>query len=836
MAFFDTLSLKNAQINSFGEPYFQIINQNAFINMPSSAVFTKTYIDTFEADKQLYLIVGSDSGLLIPFLEKRAQKLKAVQFIIFEHPKMVEYIQNQMDLSQYKHITLLPEKSDLNLLSEKFPDYVTHNRMQIIRSLAVLDHTNEYYDQLWEDLFVKFRAFQMDQTAVHQNSNFINSQIYNLANNIDPVALLEKKFSQTQAIILGGGPTLDTGIEWVKQHKNNLVIFAAGRISQRLLNEGISPDFIVTVDPNDVSYDNTKKMALFSDDSILIHTNYAHHSLLAEWAGLHCFTEAQYPWAEPSQPDNLVTSGPTVTNTIASICAFLGFDEIYLLGVDFCYSQTGQTHESSSLEKNLGQYVHEVAQQVETYSGRQADTNDVFAQAAHSMNQLAEALMPLNIKMFNLGFESAKLEHVPYVPFDSVSSFKNTTQKQTLMTECQTLLTLTPHKVQRHLKQSKKNLQHFRKSIKTMSSLAESGLEAAKKLFNETEKVDFLTQKITRTKNKLGKQYLGHLEFLFNYAIDAYADFMDPSIDQDKEMSEEQIKTNLTDFFMAIHETCEDLLVHLDKGIKHLNIRLKEAEGEVALETLITYWKAHNEEGRILGWLKQYHLDLTAFSEPHQKAANELIAYFEHKIASAENSKLAKRLQEKAEKLTTQFQLIESFFQDKEVDKMNEMVAYLSTKESTRGIELHKLAQGYLYELKGQFSEALATYVTIEDPTLLHHGLKQVVQISLNEGDYQSALNALEVLTQYSDEYFIMYANLLSSMNDKPGAIQVYLHYLSKHEEDHATRVKLAKTLLELNLVEDCLMMLDKVLLEDPDDPAALALKQQALELQKDKN
>ncbi|GEM_PF-4683828 len=819
-----TLQLSTPQTNNFGDLYFEEINQKAFNSIGSKALLKKTFGDAFEQEKILYFIVGSDSGLLLPLLQHIATQDNSKKFVVFEAPEVIHFLKQQG--KSYSKIDLHTMETPFEKIEDDYPEYITHNRMQLVRSLSVLDKRCDYYTQAWEYKLAEFRSFQQNKMGYRTNNVFINAQIYNCVDNLYPIAQFEKTFKDIPALLLGGGPTLDEGITWLKEQKDKMLIFAAGRISARLLKEGIDPDLIVTVDPNDVSYDNTKQMEAFSEKSILIHTNYAHHSLLAEWRGVHSYTDRLFPWAEVDQPNNLQTSGPTVTNTMAAIAAFLGCPNIYLLGVDFCYGAEGQTHESSSLENKLGEmFVHDVGQKVRTNSGRLAETNDTFANAMKEMNHLAKQLKEQDIQFYNLGLESAEMEYVPYIELTEVQ-LGNPEKKAQMLEKMATQLDFSPNVVQKHYDKMKKQLQKFRKEIRQTQQLAETGLNAAKQLFDNPEQVDSLTKKITQSKAKLNKKHLETMEFIYHYAIDAYAKFMDPSLSED-EMTEEEIKENLTNFFTAITETSVNILQNLDIGLKHINSRKDEAKGETKLNALINFWKQHNEEGRILTWMKWYDLNPEDFVPEHQQKIQEIIQQFEEKITNTGSSKLEQRLKDSAESLSNVYTLTHQFFDEGKTEELEKIADYLKEKESFKAKELYKLAMGYIADLKGDLENAYGNYTQIEDRSLLQIALKRIVQLTLEQRDYQSALNALEVLIEYSDDYLIPYADLAGTLGQNDLALDKYSTYISHYPEDSGAWFKLAKLLIKLNIQDEAINALNKVLELEPENEAAETLKQQ---------
>ncbi len=821
---YPALELGTPKTNGFGDTYFESINQKAFDGIGAQALLKKTFEEAFNQEKTLYFVVGSDSGLLLPILQKEAIQDNSKRFVVFEAPEIIDYLKQSGQ--HFSKIDIRPLDTPYSELEDDYPHYITHNRMQLVRSLSVLDKHCEYYTHAWEQKLTEFRSFQQSKMSFRTNNVFINAQIYNCVDNLYPIAQFEKQFTETPAILLGGGPTLDAGIKWIKQHKDQILVFAAGRISARLLKEGIDPDIVVTVDPNDVSYDNTKQMEAFSEKSVLVHTNYAHHSLLAEWRGVHSFTDRLFPWAEADQPANLATSGPTVTNTMASIAAFLGCPQIYLLGVDFCYGSEGQTHESSSLENKLGEmFVHDVGQKVRTNSGRMAETNDTFANALKEMNNFAKNAKQQGIAFYNLGLESAAMENVPYVEIETVQLGKVEQKKQALEQMVQAL-DFSPKVVQKHYDKMKKQLQKFRKEIKATQQLAQAGLDAAKQLFENEQQTENLTKKITQAKSKLNKKHMETMEFIYHYAIDAYAKFMDPSVSEE-EMSHEEIKNNLINFFTAITETAVDILLNLDKGLKHINSRKDEAKGENKVEGLINFWKQNNEEGRVLTWLKQYDLNPEAFTPEHQKQVEELIEQFESKIQQTSGSKLEQKLKDSAESLSTVYTLTHEYFDDGKVEELEKIADYLKTKDSFKAKELYKLTLGYIADLNGNLPEAYTHYTQIEDKTLLQIALKRIVQLTLEEKDYQSTLNALDVLIGYSDEYMLPYADLANSLGQNHESLDKYSQYLAKHPEDPVAWFKLAKLLIKMGINDEAINALNKVLEFEPENSGALTLKQQ---------
>jgi predicted Zn-dependent protease len=77
------------------------------------------------------------------------------------------------------------------------------------------------------------------------------------------------------------------------------------------------------------------------------------------------------------------------------------------------------------------------------------------------------------------------------------------------------------------------------------------------------------------------------------------------------------------------------------------------------------------------------------------------------------------------------------------------------------------------------------------------------------------------VLTHYSDEFFVAYADILAATGDGPGAAEIYIHYLNRNEKDVAARIKLAKLLIYLGLQDDAIQTIQTIQEMEPDNIVA---------------
>lgn len=174
------------------------------------------------------------------------------------------------------------------------------------------------------------------------------------------------------AFVVGNGPSLDEGIELIRAHQGDAVIFAAGTALQSLLNAGIKPDFHVLVERPlsvyQVLTETTDVKSLADLNLLSVEVVYPDTLQHYQWAGLGLkgpeastvFFQALHYSKHRALLPPLSYAGPLVSNTAASFACQFGFEEIYLFGVDNGYpSDKRESHSKLSIytnEKYKGRY------------------------------------------------------------------------------------------------------------------------------------------------------------------------------------------------------------------------------------------------------------------------------------------------------------------------------------------------------------------------------------------------------------------------------------------------------------------------------------------------
>lgn len=182
------------------------------------------------------------------------------------------------------------------------------------------------------------------------------------------------------AFVVGNGPSLDDCIELIREYQDKAVIFASGTALQSLLNAGVVPDFHVIVERTlsvyQVLADTTTEDMLKNMNLLSVEVVYPETLKHYKWAGLGlkgpeastAFFQMLHYLKTRQVLSVLPFAGPLVSNTSAAYACELGFEEIYLFGVDNGYPMDkSKSHSSLSIYSN------------DKYSGRySANPNAIY--------------------------------------------------------------------------------------------------------------------------------------------------------------------------------------------------------------------------------------------------------------------------------------------------------------------------------------------------------------------------------------------------------------------------------------------------------------------------
>ncbi len=274
-------------MNRFGERYLPEVNQEAFSRVGSDNLFGQQFSERFAKTDSLFLVAGSDSGLLVDWVVKR-KRPEGSRFVFLEFPELIARLTEEAILPAElpSWVTLCPPDAwaeDAEKLSLK--DYFYLGQVYPVQSLAVMDGQHDGYVAMYNGLETALGQYRLQVNQEIGNRVFMVKCLENLCENRIPVSVLSDRFRGRTAVLLAGGPSLPESFPWIAAHRERIVVLAVARVADHLRKAGIEPDLFFAIDPHDVIFHQSKGILPFWKRSLLVHMYHLNPALLGQWRG-----------------------------------------------------------------------------------------------------------------------------------------------------------------------------------------------------------------------------------------------------------------------------------------------------------------------------------------------------------------------------------------------------------------------------------------------------------------------------------------------------------------------------------------------------------------------
>lgn len=816
---FDTeITIHGKAINQFEEIFFTEANGSLFKKQLSENVFRRYFHDTFEKKETLYFIVGSDSGLM-PFylLERFSNERNGRKFIVIDYQSVFDQVGTERFSELPSWIECYPATFPVPALGQLEIEYVASSRMQLVRSMSVLDaKAGMPYKNLADHFENEYQNFVFSENVTSVTKSFIDAQLMNLHANRFPVVDFQRSLDGKSVLMIGGGPSFDENLDWIVDNQDSLIIVAAGRMSKRLIKEGIVPDFIASVDPHDLSFDNAKDMLRFDDRTILLNCYHINPKLLNQWPHSAIYFGNALPW---SNQENSASPGPTVIHSALHQVVMMGAKNIYFVGVDMCFFQ-GKTHASGTVESEIGKLgLRHAIKTVETYSGEIAETDQPFEMGVNNLEWLIKGYKEKapDAKFYNLSNFAAKVVGVKYIPANEVD-LNIATDKVGLM---QNIKDRTTSSSQEWLEQQISMLAEVQKKHDALQLSSEICEHALKKVtaFSADDSQE-LRNELVNYKTKLDTNLEEMGEILYHYAISSFSDAFAP-VEDENQMSQNEIARTLSAYFNGMKKAILDFIELLEKSEDLLKFRVKEWGGELSFTELAQEWINRFEVGRYQIWQK-YHPDYK-FNSEEQNLLNDLETRFENNLNNIDTTQ-AKLIKDRSINPVELHKKAEIAFSKQDDSMLIEILKQTEQIEGNDGQQLNILVEAMRLDLANEIEDAKTLYKQVTFPYFETFSFKRLLNFAMQTKNHEQALLYLEKLCQKSPDYIVVFADYLALLGQVAEAIQVLYSYLQENQSSISSWLKLAGWLQECGAFEDARYALNKVLLLDSDNKQALTM------------
>ncbi|ADL05444.1 motility associated factor glycosyltransferase family protein [Lacrimispora saccharolytica] len=318
----------------------------------------KKLLDTLEGltFDSLIFIFGLDTGSYLPFMKELLCERNRV--IIFEpNPEICKKSGTKLE----DNITLVPFEE--NQVKQIFENTIHFKNINHIYFYAFGNYSSIYkeeYERLIELLdWTMINAASQVDLAKRFKKIFIQNMIANMnaLNRCTPIHRCRLSNLNVPALVVSGGPSLDSNIRDMLSHKDKLdryFIITGSRTVEALTKNGILPDMIVSVDPVDANFDMMK--SCLDLEAPLAFYEYSNRYLVKNYKGEKIFISLLFSQTvEGFENYQGVFCGGSVAHACIDIANLIGCSPIIFLGQDFAH--TYQKHHADSAvfdyDKNL---------------------------------------------------------------------------------------------------------------------------------------------------------------------------------------------------------------------------------------------------------------------------------------------------------------------------------------------------------------------------------------------------------------------------------------------------------------------------------------------------
>jgi hypothetical protein len=812
--------------NEFGDRYLHEVNRSAFNKVGSDALFRQIYGDRLFQEDSLNIVIGTDSGLLPSYVLKRGVP-DGTRFLFIELPAVLDrikqspffHLKNQrMEFTTYRNWKKAAEQLYLT-------DYIVINKFQLHQSVGAMDANILAFHELYWIVSEELTKLTWETHAALGIQNFVVRQLENLAENRHSSLCLKNTFKGKTAILLGGGPSLDDIIPWLKCNGDRVVVIAVSRICRRLLECGVTPHMVFSVDPQVISFDISKDLFHFWRKTLFVHAYHVSPPLLAQWKGKSVFSGPRFPWETHLNVDTLPSAGPTVTNAALASAVIMGFSQVLLAGVDLCFSREGYSHAKGSNEHKLGPELGEMGLKVLTNGGWMAETRPDYAAAMSILDQQAAQALEKGCKVINIALGAVKVPNISYAnpgeismeplqksPEEAIAGVFPSNLREGRITYYHALMD---------------ELTSAENAMRKIRKLAREGLRCTDRLAgSRTESADSrYYRRMNKIEKTLNRQFKRFVPLVKQFGIRDFLRIIRPG-EEDAYIEDTDRINRLGIYYKTYVDSTKALIGLIENAEQRLQARLEEERKEPDIDLLLRQWKNDCQPGRYLVWKKRNSAAEKQIFLSYGEALKGLENEFQKIMEEKETAHM--RLMRKKITLAGVRSRASILFQNQDIDELERLAEGLVHNADPRTEILLNLTRGYLAELRGNRQAALKAYQGLMseemNQAVLEDALRRIAFICIGNRNIGNAVAALQCLAQLSASYAPQYAEMLRLTGDEQAAAGVYSDYLQKVPDDLGTMLKLGKLYKDMHANEAARMAFNYVLERDPENGAAKAM------------
>lgn len=388
------------------------------------------------------IIFGIGLGYL---LDEAYQKFPSKIYIYEPDLMLLHFVLSNIDISEHLASGRLFITNDMDeLLNKLSSTFLTKDKVELvyIENYAVVHNkellilTQKVYD------VCKSKIVDINTIAKFSKRWLINT-IKNIASinngNMYLLSELENKYKGQTALIAGAGPSLNENIAKIQANRDKFVIFAVNKSVKYLIQNGITPDFVVGLDARNMDKTLGELDGNLSRANCIMDIRTDNTIVRKGFAKIFVnFSETDFLIKKLAKYNNQMKfyeAGGSASTFALTAAVKMGFSKIVMAGVDLAFKDNqiyayGENMNRISQNEILVDNVKKNLVQVKSVSGGIVYTRDDYAAFIHHFETLIKELNYPNI--YNISSFGASIEGVKATPFDELN-LNTTATAQTSM-------------------------------------------------------------------------------------------------------------------------------------------------------------------------------------------------------------------------------------------------------------------------------------------------------------------------------------------------------------------------------------------------------------------
>jgi hypothetical protein len=306
---------------------------------------------------------------------------------------------------------------------------LNHAIAQLREQLQVVISMGEYFDH------ARYGIAHSKESLLREYPHMVN----------EPAKRLSYTDKQVPVFFIGNGPSLDRSMDSIREWQGKAILVSCGTSLQVLRKNGIRPDFHAEIEQNRTTFDWAarvkdfeflKSVSLISCNGIHPDTCDLYKDVWVAFKEGESSTVSTLKVLGEQKYETLKFAFPTVTNFALNFFIKLGFNQLYLLGVDLGFTNVDDHHSKQSgyydeNGKPLYDYAEKNNTSLETPGNFRTTvfTKQEFKIARMVMEQ---SLASSKVDCYNTS-DGAKIAGSMPLPLDDILLLLNNSDKQTCM-------------------------------------------------------------------------------------------------------------------------------------------------------------------------------------------------------------------------------------------------------------------------------------------------------------------------------------------------------------------------------------------------------------------